>query len=163
MFKRVFVLVCALLGASCATYQPVPKDYMGPTALVHDTGFSEDGTKAQLFAMVEVDGNRIMNAFWASANASQGRGASLTTVYSERRVPARAMKVMLRGSHATGAPIHAIASQLAGTFFSVEGVVDFLPKADGHYVVKGDLKKDRSSVWIEDAETGQPVTTVVSQ
>jgi hypothetical protein len=162
-FKRVFVLCCAWLLASCATYQPVPKDYTGPTASVRDTGFSEDGTKAQMFALVEVDGNRIMNAFWASANASQGRGASLSTVFPERQVQARAMKVKLQGSHATGAPIHAMASQLAGTFFSVEGVVDFTPKANGRYAVKGELKKGKASVWIEDAETGQPATTIVSK
>ena len=163
MLKRVFVLCCASLLASCATYQPVPKDYVGPTASVRDTGFSEDGTKAQMFALTEVDGNRIMNAFWASANASQGRGASLTTVYPERQVQARAMKVRLEGSHATGAPIHAMASQLAGTFFSVEGVVDFTPKSNGRYAVKGELKKEKSSVWIEDVETGQSVTAVVTK
>jgi hypothetical protein len=115
-----------------------------------------------MFALLEVDGNRIENAFGASANASHGRGASLTTVYPERQVQVRAMKVRLQGSHATGAPIHAMASQLAGTFFSVEGVVDFTPKANGRYAVKGELKKEKSSVWIEDLETGQPVTAVVS-
>ena len=73
------------------------------------------------------------------------------------------MKVTLRASHATGAPIAAIASQMAGTFFSVEGVVDFTPRPDGNYVVKGELKKEKSSVWIEDVETGKPVTSVISK
>lgn len=163
MWKRVFILACAAVFAGCATYEPVPKDYTGPTASVRDTGFSEDGTKAQMFALVELDGNRVANAFSASRIASYGRGASLTTVYPERQVQVRALKVRLRGSHATGAPIHAMASQLAGTFFSVEGVVDFTPKANGRYAVKGELKKEKSSVWIEDVETGKPVTTVVSQ
>ncbi len=163
MFKRAFVLCMFLLLGACATYEPVPKDYSGPTALVRDTGFSEDRTKAQMFSLMEIDGNRVMNAFWASANASQGHGASLTTVYTERQVQARPMKVKLQASHATGAPIHAIASQLAGTFFSVEGTVDFTPKANGRYAVKGDLKKEKASVWIEDTETGQPVTAVVSK
>jgi len=162
--KKVLItaLVAVALGG-CATYEPVPKDYNGPTALVRDTGFSEDGTKAQMFAVMAIDGNRVMNAFWASASASQGHGASLTTVYPERAVQIKPMKVTLSGSHATGAPIHAIASQLAGTFFSVEGTVDFLPEAGHQYLVKGDLKKEKSSVWIEDAETGKPVTTVVSK
>lgn len=162
--KRLLIAasVTAIL-AGCATYEPVPKDYSGPTALVRDTGFSEDGSKAQMFAMVEIDGNRVMNAFWASANASQGRGASLTTIYPERPVQIKPMKVTLRGSHATGAPIHAMASQLAGTFFSVEGTVDFTPQAGRQYLVKGDLKKAASKVWIEDAETAKPVTSVVSK
>ena len=116
-----------------------------------------------MFAAKEVDGNRIMNAFWASEAASHGRGASLTTVFPERKVKAAPMKVTLEASHATGAPIAAIASQMAGTFFSVRGVVDFTPRPDGKYVVKGELKKEKSSVWIEDLETGKPVTTVISK
>lgn len=149
--------------AGCASYQPVPKDYTGPTASVADTGSSESSAKAQIFALMEVDGNRVSNAFGASASASYGKGALLTTVYPERQLPAKPMKVRIQGSHATGAPIHALASQMAGTFFSVDGVVDFSPKPNGRYAVKGELKKEKSSVWIEDTETGQPVTSVVSK
>jgi hypothetical protein len=161
IIKRVSSLLLVLFLAACASYEPVPKEYTGPTATVRDTGFAEDGTKAQMFAVTEIDGNRIMNAFWASMIASHGRGASLTTVFPERKVKSAPMKVTLRGSHATGAPIHALASQMAGTFFAVEGVVDFTPQAGSIYVVKGELKKEKSSVWIEDAATGKPATTVV--
>jgi hypothetical protein len=114
-----------------------------------------------MFAAVEVDGNRVMNAFWASTNASQGQGNRLSTIFPERKVKAAPMRVTIKGSHATGAPIAAIASQMAGTFFSVEGVVDFTPRPDGKYIVKGELKKEKSTVWIEDVETGKPVTSVV--
>jgi hypothetical protein len=151
----------ALVG--CASYQPVPAGYTGPTATLRDSGFSEDSTKAQIFALVAIDGNRTPNAFGASANASHGRGASLTTVFTERAVQARPMKVTLSGSHATGMPIHAMASQMAGTFFSVEGTVDFAPQPGGRYVVKGELKKEKSAVWIEDEATGQPATAKVSK
>jgi hypothetical protein len=157
------LICCISMLAGCASFEPVPKGYTGPTATVRDSGFSEDGTKAQLFALMEVDGNRVGNAFAASANASYGRGASLTTVYPSRQVQVKPMKVLLRASHATGAPIHAMASQMAGTFFSVEGSVDFTPKADGRYVVKGELNKERSSVWIEDEATGQAVTGRVTK
>lgn len=161
---RLFALLGTVaLASGCATYQPVPRDYTGPTATLHDTGFSEDTSKAQMFAVVAIDGNRVGNAFSASANASYGRGALLTTVYPERQVPAVPMKVTLRGSHATGAPIHAMASQLAGTFFSVEGTVDFTPAPNTAYLVKGTLTKQKSSVWIEDAATGKPASPVVTQ
>ncbi len=72
------------------------------------------------------------------------------------------MKVKLRGSHATAAPIHAIFSQASGSFYSVEGVTDFTPVPGGNYVVKGELNKDGSSVWIEDVGTHRPVTQKVS-
>ena len=73
------------------------------------------------------------------------------------------MKVTLRGSHATGAPIHAMASQLAGTFFDVEGTVDFTPTPNTVYVVKGKLAQQQSSVWIEEATSGKPVSTVITK
>jgi hypothetical protein len=47
---------------------------------------------------------------------------------------------------------------MAGTFWSVEAELDFTPEADKVYVVKGKLEKDASTVWIEDAVSGQPVT-----
>jgi hypothetical protein len=161
-FNSALVFCGALALSGCATYEPT-KDYTGPTATLRDTGMSEDGTKAQMFAATEIDGNRVMNAFWASAQASQGGGASLRTVFPSRKVKASPMKVTIKASHATGAPIAAIASQLAGTFFSVEGVVDFTPKPDGSYVVRGELRKEKSSVWIEDVDTGKPVTAVISK
>jgi hypothetical protein len=161
--RRLIAVALAATLAACATYEPVPKGYTGPTASVRDSGFSEDRTKAQMFAMVQVDGQSIANAFGASAQASHGRGESLTTVFTTRDVPVKPMKVTLRGSHATGMPIHAMASQLAGTFFSVEGVVDFAPEPSKRYVVKGELKKEKASVWIEDSETGKAVTTVISK
>jgi hypothetical protein len=165
MSKTPRIFVCftvALFLHGCATYKPVPEGYTGPVALVSDSGFSESGTKAQLFALVEVEGNAIENSFGASASASHGQGFALTTRFVSRPVPARSMKVRLKGSHTTGAPIHAIVSQAAGTFFSVEGTADFTPQSGGNYVVKGELKKDGSSVWIEDTATGQPVTQKIT-
>ncbi|MCV2358248.1 hypothetical protein LNV08_04600 [Paucibacter sp. TC2R-5] len=157
------IVSAALALSGCASYVPVPKDYSGPTAVLKDSGFSEDGTKAQIFAAMEIDGNRLENAFGATANASQGRGMSILTVFPERKVKAVPSKIQIRASHATGAPVAAIASQMAGTFFSVEGIIEFTPQAGGVYVVKGELKKEKSSVWIEDAQTGKPATVIVSK
>ena len=52
---------------------------------------------------------------------------------------------------------------MAGTFYSVEGVVNFTPRPDGKYIVKGELGKAKSSVWIEDVDTGKPVTLIVTK
>ena len=161
--KRLAAPILALLLTGCATYTPVEPDYKGPTAVIRDTGFNEDNTKAQLFAVMDIDDHRIGNAFGGTAMASQGHGMAITAVYPERQVPVRQMKLTLRGSHATGAPIQALASQMAGTFYSVEGTVDFLPEAGHVYLVKGDLKKETSSVWIEDEATGKPVTRIVTK
>ncbi|MDP1742098.1 hypothetical protein [Polaromonas sp.] len=159
VMKLVGGLLFGLSLHGCAAYKPVPEGYTGPVAVVADSGMPVDGTKSIIFALMDVDGQGIDNSFRASAGASHGRGFALTTQFVGRPVPAsKAMKVRLKGSHITGAPIHAIASQIAGTFFSVEGVVDFTPMSGGNYVVRGELKKGGSSVWIEDRATGLPVT-----
>jgi hypothetical protein len=160
--KKFIALSISLALTACAsTYQPIAPDYTGFAASVSDSGSRQGGSAAEIFAVTEVDGNRIMNSFWASARASQGRGFSLTMEVTERRLPTRPMKLTLKGSHTAAAPIEMLAKQMAGTFFSVEGVANFTPKADGRYVVKGELKKGASSVWIEDADTGEVVTTKI--
>src|SRR2546428_11995424 len=92
------VLVClgfALLLHGCAAHKPVPEGYTGPVALISDSGYSEDGTKAQVFALMEVDEKPIENSFGASARASHGQGFALTTRFVSRPVPATPMKVKL--------------------------------------------------------------------
>ncbi|OUR65496.1 hypothetical protein A9Q79_00420 [Methylophaga sp. 42_25_T18] len=157
------VSIAVLLISGCANYQPVPEGYTGPVAIVKDTGFQEDGTTAQLFVLDKVDGKKIDTSFEATVQASHGQGFALTTVFEVRDIPARPMKVELYGSHTTAAPIQAMYKQLNGTFYSVQGEVEFSPQADRRYVVKGKLAKAQSSIWIEDSETGEKVTTVVTK
>lgn len=159
--KIYFAFVIAILLHGCATYNPIPEGYTGPVATIADSGFAESNAKAQIFALMEIDGNKIQNSFGASAAASQNQGFRLTTRFVSRPIPARPMKVKLTGSHTTAAPIHALFSQASGSFFSVDGIVDFTPAPGGNYVVKGDLKKEGSSVWIEDTVTKQAVTQKV--
>ena len=160
--KAVAASAVALALVACTTIEgPLPKDYKGPYAMLSDSGFREGGTKAQFFVAYEVDGRTIHNAIFASRSASQGQGFALTTVNVTRQVAPGAQKVKLVATHQTAAPIHEIASRAAGTFFSVEGVVDFDPVEGGIYTVRGELKKEGSSVWIEDDRNRKPVTEIV--
>lgn len=161
--KKYLLVGLILFLHGCSTYQPIPKNYTGPRATITDSGFSEDGTKAQIFALTEINGKLVKNSFGASAGASYGQGFALTTVYVSREVQAKPMKVELTASHTTAAPIHALFSQANGTFFSVKGVTTFSPKPNRNYVVKGELKKDGSTVWIEDKKTGKRVTKIIKE
>lgn len=154
-------LIAATSLTGCASYKPIPDNYAGPIATVSDSGMAEDGSKAQIFALTDIDGHGISDSFYATRRASHGQGATIRLKLTERQIPAQAMKVKLRGSHATGAPIHEIASRAMGTFFEVEGEVDFAPQADKRYRVVGTLSKADSAVWIEDEATHQPVTAKV--
>lgn len=162
--KNLFpsLLLATLVSLTgCASYKPIPENYAGPIATVSDSGMAEDGSKAQIFALTDIDGHGISDSFYATRRASHGQGAAIRLKITERQIPAQAMKVKLRGSHATGAPIHEIASRAMGTFFEVEGEVDFAPQADKRYRVVGTLSKADSAVWIEDEATHQPVTAKV--
>lgn len=151
-----FALFVMLSG--CASYKPIPENYTGPIATVTDSGETEDRNKKLIFSLIEIDGHSIENSFFESRRASANQGLTLNLRVTERDVPAHSMKVKLKASHATGAPIHEIASRAMGTFFDVEGVVDFSPVPGGHYLVTGILAKNGSSVWIEDSITHQVVT-----
>ncbi|RQO57214.1 hypothetical protein DBR47_15380 [Paucibacter sp. KBW04] len=160
------ILLCLsfTMLAGCATpYNPIPKDYAGPVAQIADSVQARTASLANVFAVVEIDGKPVHNTFTASTQASQGQGFKLTQSTVTREVPAVPMRLKLSAHPLTGAPIQAMAMQIAGTFFSVEGVVDFKPEGSGRYVVRGELKKQGSSVWIEDAVTGNVLTTKVTQ
>jgi hypothetical protein len=153
----LWVSACAAV-IGCAPYEPVPRDFVGPTATISDWGFSAPGVKSQLFAVVSIDGQRVHNAFQDSALENRSRALSYVPNYPRRRVPLRRVKVGLRASHTTEMPIQAVPSQIAGTFFRVEGEVESTPKELTFYVVKGELAKEQSCVWIEEENTRERVT-----
>jgi hypothetical protein len=157
---RLPIALAALL-AGCATAPSVPEGYSGPRATLQDTGTYEDGSKAIVFIALEIDGRSIQNTVRASQSASYGKGFALTLRHISRDIPARPLTVKLRGTHVTAAPIHEIASRVAGTFFSVEGDVSFSPEDGKLYYVTGELTKAKSCVWIEDRATNAAVVNKV--
>jgi hypothetical protein len=164
MKTRTHLLLLCVLSflTACASYNPVPPGYTGPVAVIHDSTEAEGGTKGRLFFVEEIDGNRIDNARTETRRASQGRGFALTTNGSMRTVPVKSMRLKLIGTHVVAAPIHEMASRAIGTFFEVEGVIEFTPKPNGTYRVRGELKKNASTVWIEDDETREMVTAKIT-
>ncbi len=130
-------------------------------ATIEDSGFAEDGALAQLFVVAAVDGKGVPNSLRETAAASRSTWFNQNAVFTGREIPVKPTKLTLRGRYRTRAPIHEIASRADGTFFSVEGDVQFTPVVEGRYVVKGELRKEGSSVWLEDAATGKVVTEKV--
>ena len=59
------------LLAACATaYQPVPPGHAGPTAHLAGSSLYVDSGRAEVFALMAVDGLTVENTFGASAQAS---------------------------------------------------------------------------------------------
>ncbi len=162
MKRHILTIASLLLLAGCAGLAPaVPEDYRGPVASLADTGFSENRGKGAFFVALALDDRTIENSLFASRRASYGHGFSLTSRYVTRDVPARPSKIKLTGTHKTAAPIHEIAARMAGTFFSVEGVVTFDPEIGKDYIVTGELNKEQACVWIADTVSKTPVTEKV--
>jgi len=172
-------LMLAAIGATvitgCSTLStPVPPNYTGPLVQLADTGYlesshrgaflnavtghQESSGRGVFFAAVEINGQAINNAYRETRLASQGRGFGLRPVYTRRDVPVLPMQVALSGGHESAAPIEAILFAAAGDHLSVNGVVTFNPSEGRSYFVTGELKKERSCIWIADTTSKQPVT-----
>lgn len=162
ILRAGFAGAMLFLAGCAATYKPVPDGYTGPIAAIKDTAEDESSSKARLFYVESIDGNEIENASVATRRNSTNTGFRVFTRIVIRDIPIRPMKLKIVGTHVTGAPIHEIAARVAGTFFSVEGVLDFTPKEGVLYGVRGELKKDASRIWIENATTNEIVSEVIS-
>jgi hypothetical protein len=163
--RRFFVAAVAMVASlsGCAVYQPPTAEYAGPTATIRDNGFSESSGKVQIYAVTKINGALVRSSFGATANASMGPTFLRGPVLNVLRVPAQPLKVEVRASHLTAAPIQEIFHRAQGNFFSVEGTVEFTPQPGGVYEVVGKLGKEKSSVWIQDVSTGKPVTAVIEK
>lgn len=72
----------------------------------------------------------------------------MDVVTTKRQVPAKECKLSIQGITHVAAPILA----LGGGMYRVEGEVDVLLEEGKKYIVRGELSKEYSAVWIEDAQ-----------
>jgi hypothetical protein len=164
MNTRLLLLPCLVIGLSgCATApkDPLASDYSGPKAWLEDTTSLDKNERDQIFALIEVDGVRVNNALDNTRRASQGKGFSASLRTSGRAVAARKSRFKLIGTHFSAAPIGEIARRAAGTFQSIDGIIEFAPEDAKKYEVKGELSKERSCVWVEDTATNLVVADKV--
>jgi hypothetical protein len=151
-------LMAIALGGCATQKDPLTSDYSGPTAWIQDTISLDKNERDQIFALLEVDGVRVNNALDNTRRASQGRGFFASLQSSSRAVAARTTRFKVIGTHFSAAPIGELARRAAGTFQSVDGVVEFAPEDAKRYEMKGELSKERSCVWIEEASTSAVVS-----
>ena len=155
MIRHISCFAVALVLAGCATYSPsVPENYSGPRAQLEDSFKAHSGSKADFFVAEEIDGAKIENSHVATLRSNQGRGMSMTPALVSRPLVAeKPLKIGIKGRTHFAAPILA----MAGTVYQVKGVVEFTPKANGKYVVRGEFGEKYSAIWIEDSTTNQPI------
>ena len=160
--RVLWLSVLSLAVAGCATVRdPLPPGYVGPTASVLDTWSLDANERDQVFAVLTVDDVTINNAISETIRASHGRGAYAALRDARRQVPAKKLKLKVRGTHFSAAPIAEMARRAVGTFQSVEGTVELVANANAEYRVTGELSKAKSCVWIEEVSTKTPATEKV--
>jgi len=155
MIRLATIAWLALSITGCATYAPsVPDGYTGPQAVLDDSAKTYGRSKADFFVAEQIDGVNVDNSLNETRRRNQGRGMSMTPYFISRSLVAeKPLKVAIKGITHYAAPIQA----LTGTVYQIEGVVEFTPKVDTRYVVRGELGKSYSAVWIEEAESRQLV------
>ncbi len=155
MIRRIVTLAIVFALVGCATYAPsIPANYSGPKAKLEDSATTYGSSKADFFVVEEIDGAKVDNSLNETFRRNQGRGMSMTPYFIDRPLIAdKAVKIGIKGRTHFAAPIQ----ELAGTVYQVKGVVEFTPKTDGIYIVRGEFAEDHSAVWIEDHATKQPV------
>ncbi|GAP35097.1 hypothetical protein ABXN37_07995 [Piscinibacter sakaiensis] len=159
MTKLSLALAITVLCSACATMQPaLPESYRGPVAKVKDSMANVTSKQGDFCVLHSIDGRPISNAINETIERGRGMGLNLHAWLTDRRIPAAAVRAGLKCQTVHAAPILA----MIGTVQSVEGTVDFAPKPDGSYIVKGVLAPTGSSVWIEDAGSGEVVTAKVT-
>lgn len=155
------LVFCVLLSGCASSYKPVPEHYTGPTAIIADSGVTENFAKAQMFVVAAIDGHIIDNSLHATESASQGQGPLLIPSYVKRQIQATPQRIKLVGTHVTTAPIVALISMAAKSYQHVEGEIVFSPAPGGSYIVLGALSDTGSSVWIADVNTGKRVSEII--
>ena len=154
----VAVLGAALSG--CAHFeQPVPANYSGPTVTIQDSVRVHSTRKADIFYVEGVNGKRILDSRTETLSVNRGRGMYMTPVTLSRKLPAQPTTLTITGKSTFAAPI----LEITNPVYEVSGKVDFAPESGKSYVVRGELGKDYSAVWIEDVDShamvGQKIET----
>ncbi|MEK7950977.1 hypothetical protein [Luteolibacter soli] len=148
--------VLALMLPSCVSYYNLPKGYTGPTATIRNSGSAQDAFKATVFEVAKIDG-KLSNS--SAMQTPRGGGPVVQMGESQVKVAAgQPLQVELSGHDQFAADGAALMYSFGGNVAKpAKATVNFTPKANATYVVKGQLAKQGSAVWLEDAASGKRV------
>lgn len=155
------IVVASLAG--CVATPPKPPIvqnliYQLPGGVIKDRVFALDGNRANFCVLLEVDGKSVPNSVDASLEAGRGKGNLLVLRILDRTIDQGLHKLTIRCQTVYAMPI---ISMLNSTHL-VQGTVEIDVKNRASYVVNGELGSTGSSVWIEDATSGEVRTSRIT-
>lgn len=131
-------------------------------SIVGSSRHVENSTTIEWYSVLDFTGVQDLPLNPGCGAIPKGRAVPASCLETE--LPVRAMKLRLRGMHLYHGPAEEAKVLAAnGTLLSLEGEVEFEPKAGHEYVVTGTLAPGRSAVWVEDLGTKQPATAIVRE
>ena len=150
--------LCVSLS-SCVSYYELPEAYNGPVATIRSTSNSKNTVSIESFEVSQINGVLVQGGTQGTA---YGAGMAASTKEHSVDLPAnQPVTVQLTGRDSFAADGAALFSALSGgTSKTVTGEFQFTPKAQT-YTVTGQLGKEASTVWLEDAR-GRKVSPVFS-
>jgi len=152
--------ICVLFSNCVGTSYQIPVGYTGPLATLKNSGSAVSPVRAEIFNVNKIDGLYSNAKSPMATPYGGGPFVKLRESYSE--IPAKKVIVNIVGHDVYAADGMALLGKISGAERKpVSGDVELNPKPKGVYVVRGELGKRSSSVWIEDAATGKPVTRKV--
>jgi len=155
---KTIIAFFAVVLTSCAvpTYQ-IPAGYTGPKARILNSG-----GHSELFNVYKIDGLHNNTTCPSGRTFNNYSREPLSECYNE--IAARKTTITICGREdyvSDGAALFDIVS--GGQRKSVSGDVELNAKPGGVYVVRGQLGRASSSVWIEEANTGKIVTRKITE
>ena len=172
LMRSAATLLCvpllAALVAGCETVStddierpPAPSPtYSGPVAKIGDTGTFESGNRAVIFMVAAIDDNPVPTTIsdFRAPLAMPGRPFAERLRFSERQVPARPAGLLLRAAYLTSTGTFGLDTVFGKTSRRAEVMVEFTPVAGRTYAVRGEMREDGATFWIEDAFTFEAAT-----
>ncbi len=147
--RYAFIGLLTLLLSSCASiYQPIPEGYTGETAIVKDSSSNLTSTNAHYFILLKIDDKYIEHSWGKTRQENYGRGMRFTQHIVMRDVLPKSQKFTIQGLVFFPTDAQAI----FGDEMSVTKEFMFTPVAGEKYMVKGELDKKSSTVWLEDSK-----------
>lgn len=151
--KKILLIVVLFLSGCSSTDSPIPDDYTGAISNFESSELRYSDSKVDLFFLEKVDDKNINNSLIATGSATYVKGYSLVTDHLVIGVPSEAGLFTITARTLYAAPIQTFSN----TVFKISGEVQFSPKPDTTYIVKGKLEEGYAAVWIEEKSTGKVV------
>ncbi len=146
----ILILLSIFLFTGCVSYQPtIPKNYEGKKAYIMDSASIHSSSKADMFYLEKINDAKIYNSRYSTLDKNYGRGFNMIVDKFNHDIAAKKTKFTIVGRTEYAAPILALTNPV----YEVRGEIEFIPKENIQYIVKGVLGEKKSSVWIEDYET----------